>query len=307
MLAGLWQDRQPPADAPDQASEFDAGLGERLPLRILLAEDNTTNQELAVRFLRRMGYGCDVVSNGREAVAAADRHAYDAVLMDVEMPEMDGLEAAREIGRALGPRRPRIIAMTANAMLGDRERCLAAGIDDYVAKPIRIGELQAALAAVGRQRHGGAAPAAEPPTVSTDAGLCDTPIDTLPIRDPTTFEEAREFLGAEAAEVIGGVITSFRRGTPEMLATMRDACVGGEPAGVRSAAHTLKGLSGTVGARRVQALCTRVEAAARAGSLAALTPVLDRLESEFRLADDALAQAAPAGAASEPSPKVAHG
>jgi CheY-like chemotaxis protein len=116
------------------------------PLRILLAEDNVVNQKLALRLLQQMGYRADLASNGIEAVEAVARQAYDVVLMDVQMPEMDGLEASRQItARWPAGARPRIIAMTANAMQGDREMCLAAGMDDYVTKPIRPQQLTEAL------------------------------------------------------------------------------------------------------------------------------------------------------------------
>jgi CheY-like chemotaxis protein len=116
------------------------------PLRILLAEDNVVNQKLALRLLQQMGYRADLASNGIEAVEAVARQAYDVVLMDVQMPEMDGLEASRQItARWPAGERPRIIAMTANAMQGDREMCLAAGMDDYVTKPIRPQQLTEAL------------------------------------------------------------------------------------------------------------------------------------------------------------------
>ncbi|TXI22525.1 MAG: response regulator, partial [Roseateles sp.] len=119
-------------------------LARRHPLRILLAEDNVVNQKLALRLLQQMGYRADLASNGLEAVESVQRQTYDLVLMDVQMPEMDGLEASRRIA-ALGLR-PRIVAMTANAMQGDREVCLAAGMDDYLTKPIRVDELAAAVA-----------------------------------------------------------------------------------------------------------------------------------------------------------------
>ncbi len=134
-------------------------LGDRHPLRILLAEDNPVNQKLALRLLEQMAYRADVANDGREAIAAVEAGEYDVVLMDVQMPELDGLEATRRI-RATWPDRPiRIVAMTANAMAGDREACLAAGMNDYIAKPIRPAELASALerspALEGAQTGGG--------------------------------------------------------------------------------------------------------------------------------------------------------
>jgi CheY-like chemotaxis protein len=119
--------------------QLDPGLAARHPLRILLAEDNVVNQKLALRLLQQMGYRADLASNGIEAVESVERQTYDVVLMDVQMPEMDGLEAARRITARWPPEaRPRIVAMTANAMQGDREMCMAAGMDDYLTKPIRV-------------------------------------------------------------------------------------------------------------------------------------------------------------------------
>jgi signal transduction histidine kinase/CheY-like chemotaxis protein len=126
-------------------SQFDPEMGQRLPLRILVAEDNTINQKLALRLLERIGYRADVAGNGLEAIESLQRQTYDVVLMDVQMPEMDGLEATRAIYKEWQEQRPRIIAMTANVMKEDREACLAAGMDDYIGKPIRVEELVRAL------------------------------------------------------------------------------------------------------------------------------------------------------------------
>jgi len=135
-----------PRVAPPPRQGLDAGLAVRHPLRILLAEDNVVNQKLALRLLQQMGYRADLASNGIEAIECVARQIYDLVLMDVQMPEMDGLQAAQEICRRWpADGRPRIVAMTANAMQGDREACLAAGMDDYVTKPIRVDALVAAL------------------------------------------------------------------------------------------------------------------------------------------------------------------
>jgi signal transduction histidine kinase/CheY-like chemotaxis protein len=126
--------------------QLDPGQALRHPLRILLAEDNVVNQKLALRLLQQMGYRADLASNGIEAIESVQRQAYDVVLMDVQMPEMDGLEASRQINARWRPQeRPRIIAMTANAMQGDRDMCLAAGMDDYLTKPIRVERLVEAL------------------------------------------------------------------------------------------------------------------------------------------------------------------
>ena len=126
--------------------KIDTDMGARHPLRILVAEDNVVNQKLALRVLQQMGYRADLASNGIEAIESVERQTYDVVLMDVQMPEMDGLEASRRItSKWPAEARPRIVAMTANAMQGDREMCIAAGMDDYLTKPIRVDALVEAL------------------------------------------------------------------------------------------------------------------------------------------------------------------
>jgi CheY-like chemotaxis protein len=144
---------EPPKPTTD--SPFDADMGKRLPLRLLLAEDNTTNQKLALRLLSRMGYRADVAGNGLEALEALERQTYDVVLMDVQMPDMDGLEATRRLRERWATADvPYVIAMTANAMEGDREMCLAAGMNDYISKPIRVESLVSALEAGAARVHG---------------------------------------------------------------------------------------------------------------------------------------------------------
>jgi GAF domain-containing protein/CheY-like chemotaxis protein len=145
LMTLLAQDAAPRAAAPVKP-KLDAGMAQAHPLRILLAEDNVVNQKLAMRLLQQMGYRADLASNGIEAIECIERQRYDVVLMDVQMPEMDGLEATRRIvAQWPATERPRIVAMTANAMAGDREECLAAGMDDYITKPIRVEALVAAL------------------------------------------------------------------------------------------------------------------------------------------------------------------
>ena len=133
-------------ETQQQVREVDRPVAEEIPLSVLLAEDNAVNQKVALRFLERMGYNADAVANGLEAVQAVQSRSYDLVLMDLQMPEMDGLEASRRIRRTVpAERQPKIIALTANAMQGDREICLDAGMDDYISKPVKMHEIVAAI------------------------------------------------------------------------------------------------------------------------------------------------------------------
>jgi len=148
VLVDIFAQEEPARKTRDAAAPppFDPEMGKRLPLRILLAEDNAVNQKLALHLLKRMGYRADMAANGLEALEAVRRQTYDAVLMDVQMPEMDGLEATRRIRQELEESvQPRIVAMTAGAMKENREECLAAGMDDYISKPIQVEELIGAL------------------------------------------------------------------------------------------------------------------------------------------------------------------
>ena len=152
LMTLLVKDAAPRPAAPVKP-KMDADMAARHPLRILLAEDNVVNQKLAMRLLQQMGYRADLASNGIEAIECMERQPYDVVLMDVQMPEMDGLEASRRINaKWKADERPRIVAMTANAMQGDREECLAAGMDDYVTKPIAIDRLVEALSNANQRK-----------------------------------------------------------------------------------------------------------------------------------------------------------
>jgi signal transduction histidine kinase len=148
VLAGALSDGGPQEKRAPAASPFDHTLAARRPLRLLVAEDNAVNQKVALMLLKRLGYDADVVANGVEVLRALEIKTYDLVLLDVQMPEMDGYETARSVGSKWAGNeaaRPRLIAMTGNAMLGDREKCLEAGMDDYITKPVRVEELKAAL------------------------------------------------------------------------------------------------------------------------------------------------------------------
>jgi CheY-like chemotaxis protein len=145
VLVTLFLGASPLPAAAASESLFDDSIGKQYPLRILLAEDNQVNQKLATRLLQKLSYRADIASNGLEVLQALDRQPYDVVLMDVQMPEMDGLEATRQVRATVATQQPYIIGLTANAMQGDREMCLDAGMDDYVTKPIQVKELINAL------------------------------------------------------------------------------------------------------------------------------------------------------------------
>jgi len=135
----------------EKRQQLDTDLGIKYPLKILLAEDNLVNQKVAVKIFSKLGYRIDVVGDGHEVLDSIEKIAYDVIFMDVHMPEMDGLEASRRINKLYGKEnRPKIIAMTANAMRGDREECIDAGMDDYVSKPVRLEALQEILERLGR-------------------------------------------------------------------------------------------------------------------------------------------------------------
>jgi CheY-like chemotaxis protein len=150
VLAGMFTEAAPPVVAPTRIKPRPAGDKLASSMRVLLAEDNVVNQKVALHLLAAIGFRADLAGNGLEVLEALKRQPYDVVLMDVQMPEMDGLEAARRIlAEQPDPaKRPWIIAITANAIQGDREICLAAGMDDYISKPIRKEELSSALGRV---------------------------------------------------------------------------------------------------------------------------------------------------------------
>jgi PAS domain S-box-containing protein len=241
-------------------------------IRLLVAEDNAVNRQLALALLRKLGYQADVVENGREALDAVERESYDVVLMDVQMPELDGLAATREIRRRLGREGPAIIAMTANAMEGDRDECLAAGMDDYLSKPIRPEELSRALA---RCR----------PARADDA------------LDDATLGELVSSLGGgdEGREAVRELVETFLDDAAAQMATLHGAVERGDAEAARRTAHTLKASGATFGAQPFAELCREVEALAREGRLDAAAALLDRADQEWERARSALSTGRTAG------------
>jgi GAF domain-containing protein/CheY-like chemotaxis protein len=260
--------------AEGAASALDEELASRHPLRILLAEDNVVNQKLAIRLLEKLGYRADIAGNGLEALEALERQTYDLLLSDVQMPEMDGLEATRQIlQRWPAGERPWIIAMTAEAMSGDRERCLAAGMNDYVAKPIRVDELVASIKRTPRRGSGTSASVAGP---STD-GLIDEAV-LARLADGTGGDEG----------FVSELIEQFVADAPGLVAAARAGIDTGDAEEVRRAAHTLKSNAATFGAHALAGRSRELEDAAKRGVLEGASERVDAMGSELDLVLEAL-------------------
>ena len=230
----------------------------RADVRVLVAEDNPVNQKVALRQLERLGFAADAVANGVEAVEAVSRHDYALVLMDVQMPEMDGFGATREIRRREGSlRHVPVVALTANAQVGDRERCLAAGMDDYLRKPFSESELARVMRTF--------VPDAAPPL------------------DAAVLANLRDVSGDDA--FLKELANIYLNDAPARLGALRDALRNDDPARLASAAHALKSSSGNIGAVVVRDLCTELESIGRGGALDGAAARVERLESEFERAE----------------------
>jgi len=244
-------------------------LAEELPLRILLADDHLVNQKVALQILQRMGYRADVASNGLEVLEAVFGLPYDVVLMDVQMPLMDGLETARRIRQEYenpteypekaSQQRPRIIAMTANAMQGDREECIAAGMDDYISKPIQMQQLIEALSqckpliSEGKEKLN--LPSSNT-SLETDKNNNNTSNEKT-ILESNIIENLRE------VEALDEVIEIYLDTSPELLENINIAINQANSLMLKNAAHSLKSISGTLGAMTLYKICQELELLAR--------------------------------------------
>ncbi|MFQ5328867.1 MAG: nitrate- and nitrite sensing domain-containing protein [Thermodesulfobacteriota bacterium] len=241
---------------------------------ILVAEDNLTNQKVARKILEKLGYTVDIAENGQAAVEALECHGYNLVLMDCQMPVMDGYEAVHEIRRAasavLNHEIP-VIAMTANAMTGDREACLEAGMDDYIAKPVDPATLAATLE---RWLSRESTPAEE------DSSVLKMPLEEPPDEVEESFNMTvliDRMMGDEemAVEILDG----FMEDLPGQIAALKEAIEGGEPPLAERLAHTIKGASANVGATALQEAALQVETAGKESDMeqcAALVPALEQ-------------------------------
>ena len=295
----------------------------RKRVRILVAEDNIVNQKVAVRMLEKIGYRADVVGNGQEALEALGRIPYDVVLMDCQMPEMDGYEATREIRRreALSVKREGslgnsqiqmtndqkqntlhvpIIAMTANAMKGDREKCFEAGMDDFLSKPVKIEVLAVTLVRwITKREEGedreasGVKGEAETREVDNEPHMTkDTQRDTNdeirtpsdeqrdPPLDMATLDGMRE-LGGDDPSFLSEVIQQFLQDGSRHLDAIRQAIGNGDAESLMKAAHAFKGSCGIMGANALAKHCFSLEQKGREGQAENLEDVLRELESEY--------------------------
>ena len=280
-LVALWQGQ--PATAGPAAVAAPGkpapGAASHRSARLLLAEDNPTNQLVALGMLEKAGYHADVVSTGLEAVEALARMTYDAVLMDVQMPEMDGYEATRRIRRreAKNGGHVRIIAMTANAMKGDREKCLEAGMDDYVVKPVHFGELVNALE---RQLPvGGTANAA-------GDGHTPNARTQVPAFTPGILKEC---FGEDLA-TIDRILDVFLKDAPVKIESLRQSADAGDIDRLRQDAHTLKGASASVGCKRLHSLAREIELSAREADSTVAHALLAEVEAALEEARVSVAQ-----------------
>jgi ligand-binding sensor domain-containing protein/signal transduction histidine kinase/CheY-like chemotaxis protein/HPt (histidine-containing phosphotransfer) domain-containing protein len=279
-LANALESRSPEAlDAPDPR------LAERLPLRILVAEDNSVNQRVALLLLEQLGYSADVAGNGYEVLAALHRQPYEVVLMDVQMPDMDGLEATRRI-QAEWPQaqRPRVVAMTASALIADRNACLAAGMDGFLSKPILIRELQAAL------RNVTGLPAPPPAPIPAPAPPPESSPGELPVLDPVYLDRLRQLEEASGRSIVAEIVDSFLGEMPRRLSRMREVLAAGDAGALSFAAHALKGASAQLGGARLASLCHGLDLRARENALGGAAGMIDEIEREIERLAPALRQ-----------------
>jgi PAS domain S-box-containing protein len=262
------------ADSPHAISQIAA----EHPLRILLAEDNVVNQKVATRFLERMGYRADVVANGEEVVATLERQAYDVVLMDVQMPEMDGMEATQHIRQKLPEnRQPWIIAMTAHVMEGDREQCLASGMDAYVSKPINIEELAQALLRVPVTKESSPTEKFREERFGQEQELSKD----IPTLDNEIYEQFCMLVCADDQEIIYEFLELFVGDTAKNLLKMREAIDQGNSYELQRLAHSQKSSSAQLGAKALANISRKLETIGREGHLAGAAELLTDAEQEY--------------------------
>jgi signal transduction histidine kinase/HPt (histidine-containing phosphotransfer) domain-containing protein len=250
---------------------LDANLAQRLPLRLLLADDNPINQKVVLSVLRKLGYDADLANNGVEVLKALEAKAYDILFLDVQMPEMDGLEAAQQVClRWPYDKRPRMIAMTGNALSGDRERCLDAGMDHYISKPVHVTELQAALEQWGPLS-----------TRKSDTAFLWRQKVPRPdeILDHSVLAELRQVQAAGEASLLRELVDLFLDNASQRIKLMQENV--GDSQKLAFHAHALRSMCLNLGARRIAELSEKLEATSTVGSLSEVPGILAEVEKAF--------------------------
>jgi len=276
-------EKQPEGACRDEVHRHAAATAprvERRGVRVLLAEDNAVNRKVALGMLKKLGFTADSVADGEQVLSALSERTYDLVLMDCQMPVMDGYEAARRI-RALekpGGKRIPVVAMTAYAMSGDRERCIEAGMDDYLAKPISIEALSAALASWLPHREGpggtdGSPRRSEPPTPRKETETCAK--SAVWRKD----ELLNRLLGDE--EMTREILEAFLEDIPREIDSLAAAVAVGNTPTVELLAHTIKGAAGNVGSEGLRSAAFEMESAAKKGYLSGAQALLKSIRQEF--------------------------
>jgi signal transduction histidine kinase/CheY-like chemotaxis protein/HPt (histidine-containing phosphotransfer) domain-containing protein len=285
VLANEWSAEPGPSEAVAPAGHSlvtrhtlaEARIHDRA--RVLLAEDNLVNQRVAVRMLEQLGCLVDVAVDGQRALDAVEAASYDLVIMDCQMPVMDGFEATRAIrARETGDQRTPIIAMTANAMAGDRERCIEAGMDGYLTKPVRQDEL---AAAVSRWLPSRADDHAQPPpTVEVVTGGAAGPGERV-LLDVDHLRDLREVGGDASAEFMTDLVAAFDSESTEELEQIRSAVAVGDPAALLQGAHRLKGSALNLGCQAMAETASELESIGRTGKVDGAEALVARLDREF--------------------------
>jgi signal transduction histidine kinase/CheY-like chemotaxis protein/HPt (histidine-containing phosphotransfer) domain-containing protein len=250
------------------------------PLRVLVVEDNVVNQRVTMLLLTELGCHVDLAANGREAVEMIELLPFDVVFMDCEMPEMDGFEATREIRRLQGDKRLPIIAMTAYALQGDRERCLAAGMDGYFSKPVTLEDFQVALERWG-PKEGSFLEGRLKPPASLEKAPLTVENETSSVMDPNVIARLRGLADATDPSLLTRIFHLFLSDTPERIATLREAAATGDTAGLSKAAHSLRGACASIGVMGMVEICKTLESLGHGKYVDGAMALVEKLETEF--------------------------
>jgi CheY-like chemotaxis protein len=285
---------KPEARKSPAPSKLDPALAARLPLRVLLCDDNVINQKVAVRLLQQMGYKPTIAASGAEALNALDRQPYDLIFMDVMMPEMDGLEATRQIrdkqrDRSKFPNYKSpivIVAMTASAMTGDREKCLAAGMDDYLSKPVRPEDVRTIV-----ERWGPVAGMSDPSEKAKVTEALELPgtVSTASEEPLVDMERLMEFTEGNP-DSLRELVTLYLKQTSQQITQLEAAVQAGNAADVRRIAHSCAGASATCGITKILPPLRELERQGYEGQLTNATELCQQIVNDFARIRSFLAQ-----------------